>query len=113
MSHAIRITYILAATGLGNAATVNHLDHGPAYITTVAGLAALLLITAVYREARCAEEHHPEHDQAQDTHDPAATQVQAWLHAVTELDAACCEHWWTSLGTSHTPTCPNTRKERR
>ena len=46
-------------------------------------------------------------------HDPAATQVQAWLDAINELDQACCERWWTALATDHDPTCPNqTRKHR-
>ncbi|MFJ5059046.1 hypothetical protein ACIP96_06455 [Streptomyces nigra] len=46
-------------------------------------------------------------------HDPAAAQLQAWADALTELDAACCERWWTSLATDHDPTCPNQQRSTR
>lgn len=32
-------------------------------------------------------------------------------HAADDLDAACCETWWTSLGADHDHTCP-TRQTR-
>lgn len=30
--------------------------------------------------------------------------------ACAELNAACCERWWTSLATDHDPTCPNQQR---
>jgi hypothetical protein len=30
--------------------------------------------------------------------------------ACAELNAACCERWWTSLATDHDPACPNQRR---
>lgn len=68
------------------------------------------------RHRRGNVEHAQEHQDAATEpadHDPAATQVQAALDALNELDTACCERWWTSLATDHDPTCPNqTRKPR-
>ncbi|WP_373429248.1 glycosyltransferase family 4 protein [Streptomyces sp. V4I23] len=29
------------------------------------------------------------------------------FHASSEMNAACCERWWTSLSTDHDPVCPN------
>jgi hypothetical protein len=91
--------------------------------------ALLLLWAAAYTMAcRAIEAHRRVRRRGDDTgaqehqdaaaepagHDPAATQAQAWLDAITELDQACCERWWTSLATDHDPTCPNqTRKEPR
>jgi hypothetical protein len=105
MSRTIRALHGLAAAGQGAAATVSYLNHTPLrtalFIST-----ALLLVAAVHRESTCAEKHHTTPTE-QAHHDPAATQIQAWLHAVTELDNACCERWWTSLATNHDPTCHN------
>ncbi|MGW4733866.1 hypothetical protein ACWEQC_32670 [Streptomyces shenzhenensis] len=110
MSRILRILYILAAAGTGACAAVSHLDHRTHTVTAFLAITALLLATAVHRESVCAEDHHqaaPAPD-----HDPAATDLQAWLHTVTELDNACCERWWTSLATDHDPTCPHhTRKD--
>ncbi|MGW0599938.1 hypothetical protein ACWD11_22680 [Streptomyces sp. NPDC002776] len=115
MSQAIRLLYTATSSGLGTCAVISHLNRGPAHAlyTAACALAAVLLIVAVHRETSCADDHQPtgapeptdEHDEP--AGDPAATQVQAWLHALNDLDAACCERWWTSLATDHDPTCPH------
>lgn len=38
--------------------------------------------------------------------DEAAFLVQA----ITELNGACCDRWWTSAGTDHDPICPNSHR---
>lgn len=50
--------------------------------------ASVLTVISVIREAEIAEERR------------AAA-------GAADLNAACCERWWTSLATDHDPTCRN------
>jgi hypothetical protein len=30
--------------------------------------------------------------------------------AIRDLNDACCERWWTAIGTDHDPDCPNQQR---
>jgi hypothetical protein len=96
-----RACYTLAAT----------LSAGAAYLATlhwlyalpgVIGTAVLLAVADSYRiEARRVRARHERARRAA----LADEQLLPPADARRQLDEACCERWWTSLGRSHDETC--------
>ena len=91
--------YVSTSSGLA-LTTVHEFRHGPWWAAGLFAAAGLVPLVAVVREA-----------------DPRAPVAERRLRGLgagtdddvvrTELDAACCERWWTSCGTEHDAACPH------
>ncbi|MEU4996557.1 hypothetical protein [Streptomyces sp. NPDC021622] len=76
--------------------------NGATWAVLLFAAASAMTVIAVIRETELADEQRA-----------AAVRAErlARLRAhADELNTACCEHWWTALGTDHDPTCPNQRR---
>jgi len=92
--------YLATSAGLAWT-TVLEFRHGPRWAAFLFAAASLVPVIAVVRETLIADllrtavtPRRPEH-----------TDADALVRE--ELDAACCERWWTSLGTDHDQVCPH------
>ncbi|MFI8531767.1 hypothetical protein ACIGMX_16195 [Streptomyces aquilus] len=79
--------------------TVETLDTVPLWTTLTMAAVSITPVLAVIRETVIAELREVAASRATHSVDQAEAAARA------ELDAACCERWWTSLGTDHDPTC--------
>jgi hypothetical protein len=80
--------------------TVLEFRHGPWWAACLFGAASLVPLVAAVRES-----------------EPGTPAAEGGLRGVEcaadedvvriELDAACCERWWTSCGTDHDSACPH------
>jgi len=92
--------YLATSAGLAWTAVLEF-RHGPRWAAFLFAAASLVPVIAVVRETLIADllrtavtPRRPEH-----------TDADALVRE--ELDAACCERWWTSLGTDHDQVCPH------
>lgn len=88
-------------------------NHALGY-ATVFFTGALVAGIAAWREHDRADADRIEAVQAETFARALALQDEAATEdAVTlALDEACCERWWTAIGTDHDPACPNQRRRR-
>ncbi|MEU3841403.1 hypothetical protein AB0E88_15395 [Streptomyces sp. NPDC028635] len=94
-ARALCALYVVTSAGLAWTAVLEF-GHGPAWVGCLFSAASLVPLIAVVRET--------ERPGTGATTTPAAPDAtEALVRA--ELGAACCERWWTSLGTSHDATC--------
>ena len=86
---------------------------GSAWTVPLFVAASIVPVVAVVREAVLAEERHTVAvlRRQGEPRDKRRDDLCAAI-ACAELDAACCERWWTSLATDHDPACPNQRRSR-
>ncbi|MFR0355330.1 hypothetical protein [Streptomyces sediminimaris] len=90
------------ATGGGLAwTTVLEFLHGPRWAAFLFAAASLVPVIAVVRETLVRDLRAA----AAGSRRPARTAADEVVHA--ELEGACCERWWTSLGIHHDSTCPH------
>lgn len=88
------------ATSAGLAWTaVLEVRYGPVWAACLFAAASLVPIIAVVRETVIGEQRRIILELARRGGDAAEAIVRA------ELDSACCERWWTSLGSEHDVTC--------
>ncbi|MFI7413732.1 hypothetical protein ACIBU0_34250 [Streptomyces sp. NPDC049627] len=104
MNHYSRLLCALyIATSAGLAWTsVLEVRYGPAWAACLFAAAGLVPLIAVVRETVIGEQRRWLLEmvaQAGRGGDAAEAIVRA------ELDSACCERWWTSLGSQHDVTC--------
>lgn len=92
--------YLATSGGLAST-TVLTFAHGPRWAAFLFAAASLVPVIAVVREtlirdlrAACTGPRRPARSAADDI-------------VREELYAACCERWWTSLGTDHDAGCPH------
>lgn len=90
------------ATSCGLAlAAVQELRHGPWWAAALCAAASVVPVVAVVRETVIEDLLR------------AGARREGRVFRVTgdivraSLDAACCERWWTSLGTAHDAACPH------
>jgi len=81
--------------------TVLEFHHGPRWAAFLFAAASLVPVIAVVRETLIRDLLNS----AAGPRRPARTAADEIVHG--ELNAACCERWWTSLGTDHDMTCPH------
>ncbi|MDN3027352.1 hypothetical protein [Streptomyces sp. S.PB5] len=102
MNHLQRLLctlYVATSAGL-TWTTVLEYRHGPLWAACLFGAASLVPVIALARES----EPRPR---------PAVGELWGVECAAEEdvvrieLDAACCERWWTSCGTDHDSSCPH------
>ncbi|RII16955.1 hypothetical protein DSC45_14425 [Streptomyces sp. YIM 130001] len=100
---------------------VQYVLYGPWPIAVLFGLASLAPIDAAVRETERTERPAGTHTHAKPVRpgDRSKAPLPRRLHpadtasvdrTVTELNTACCERWWTALGTDHDPTCRNQQR---
>jgi len=95
--------YVATSAGLSWTAVLQY-RHGPVWAVYLCAAASLVPVIAVVREAEWHEltkAGHAGSVTGLDLAEAADDVVQA------ELDAACCERWWTSCGTDHDTRCPH------
>lgn len=92
---------LYVSTGAGLAWTaVLQFRHGPMWAACLLAAASLVPVIAVVREAELRE--------AVPRPGLRGVELGADEDVVrAELDAACCERWWTSCGTDHDSACPH------
>lgn len=94
--------YLTTSSGLAWT-TVFEFRYGPVWAAFLFAAASLIPVIAIVREAVICEQHQALGElngRAAGQGDRADAIVRA------ELDAACCERWWTSFGADHDTTCP-------
>jgi hypothetical protein len=100
--------YLVTSTQLAWTAVLE-LRFGPLWAAALFGAASLVQVIAVVRETVLADERRTAGRRAAGRTVPARRADDAVVRA--ELDAACCERWWTSCGTDHDTGCA--RRARR
>ncbi|EGX55352.1 hypothetical protein SZN_33361 [Streptomyces zinciresistens K42] len=104
MNRSSRLLCLLhAATSAGLAwVSVLQLRHGPLWAASLFAAAGLVPVIAVVRETVIGEQRRLIVElvtRSVRRGDATDAIVRA------ELDSACCERWWTSLGRAHEATC--------
>ncbi|MHC3467092.1 hypothetical protein ACYF6T_00085 [Streptomyces sp. 7R007] len=90
--------YLATSAGLAWT-TIVEFRHGPAWAGFLFAAASVVPVIAVVRETLI-------DDLLRAAAEPPRSGGRAADTIVREqLDAACCERWWTSLGTDHDTTC--------
>ncbi|MGV9889403.1 hypothetical protein [Streptomyces sp. NPDC003395] len=95
-ARALCALYVTTSAGLAWTAVLEF-GHGPAWAACLFSAASLVPLIALVRET---ERPRPGRTTAPA---PRTDGTDALVRA--ELRAACCERWWTSLGTAHDTTC--------
>lgn len=101
MNHLQRLLgalYVTTSAGLA-LTTVLEFRHGPWWAAGLFAVASLVPLVAAVRESEArASAAGPRLRGVETGADDDVVRA--------ELDAACCEPWWTSCGTEHDVTCP-------
>ncbi|GAA4789614.1 hypothetical protein [Streptomyces ziwulingensis] len=90
---------------------VQEYRYGPLWAAVVFAAASLVPVLAVVRETvldderRASPHPHPHPHPAHGASREARVAGTAEAVVRVELDAACCERWWTTLGTGHDTSC--------
>ncbi|MBC9729329.1 hypothetical protein [Streptomyces sp. TRM68367] len=106
-SHLLRALYVATSTGLAWTAVLQY-RYGPLWAACLFGAASLVQVAGVVRETVIQDQRRavPElSTRAAGRRGRGEGLADRIVRA--ELDAACCERWWTSLGTDHDATCPH------
>ncbi|MGW1725683.1 hypothetical protein ACWCQK_22440 [Streptomyces sp. NPDC002306] len=104
-SRLLCVLYLVTSAGLAATAVVAF-RYGSAWAGCLFVAASLVQVIAVLRESVLCD-HRRAVERLRRAHPaPAAHRGTALDVAVrSQLDAACCERWWTSLGTDHDSAC--------
>ncbi|MFJ3669447.1 hypothetical protein ACIPSE_23630 [Streptomyces sp. NPDC090106] len=103
----LSVLYVSTSAGLAWTAVLEYRD-GPVWAACLFAAAALVPVIAVVREAEWRERAAlwPVHPAGPALVGPALVGVAEDV-VRAELEAACCERWWTSCGTDHDSGCPH------
>lgn len=97
-SRLLCVLYVATSAGLAWT-TVLEVRYGPLWAAFLFAAAGLVPIIAVVRETVIGEQRQLLLELLRRGNDAAESIVRA------EIDSACCERWWTSLGSEHDVTC--------
>ncbi|MEJ8672449.1 MULTISPECIES: hypothetical protein [unclassified Streptomyces] len=100
-SRLLCVLYIATSAGLAWT-SVLEIRYGPAWAACLFAAASLVPVIAVVRETVIGEQRRWLLELAARA-GRAGDAAEAIVRA--ELDSACCERWWTSLGSEHEVTC--------
>jgi heme exporter protein D len=100
-SRLLCVLYVATSAGLICTAAIAF-GHGPVWVACLLVVAGVVPLIAVMRESVIGEQRRRLADEARRKDRGSA--VVEWI-VQGELDAACCERWWTSLGRDHDPVC--------
>lgn len=98
--------YLATTTGLVWTAALALRD-GPTWAACLFAAASLVPVIAVVRECVICDQRQTLAElrrSAAAADGPGARAADAIVRA--EVEAACCERWWTSCGTDHDSACP-------
>ncbi|MFK0125835.1 hypothetical protein ACWEQW_04760 [Streptomyces nigra] len=100
-SRLLCLLYLATSAGLAWI-TMLEIRYGPVWAACLFAAASLVPVIAVVRETVIGEQDQ----QLRELTARAGRGGEAAEAIVrAELDAACCERWWTSLGSEHDLTC--------
>ncbi|MEU6547847.1 hypothetical protein [Streptomyces sp. NPDC046859] len=107
-SRLLCLLYLATSAGLAWV-TVLEIRYGPVWAACLFAAASLVPVIAVVRETVIGEQ-----DQLLRESAAPAGRIGDAAEAIVraELDAACCERWWTSLGSEHDLTCRHRMPDR-
>ena len=92
--------YLVTTGGLASTAVLDF-AHGPLWVAFLFAAASVVPVIAVVRETLIRDLV------AEGTGSRRPVRSAADQIVREELYAACCERWWTSLGTDHDAGCPH------
>ncbi|KAB2971176.1 hypothetical protein F8R89_03405 [Streptomyces sp. SS1-1] len=102
-SRLLCLLYLATSAGLAWV-TVLEIRYGPVWAACLFAAASLVPVIAVVRETVIGEQDQLLRESAAPAaRSGGACAAEAIVRA--ELEAACCERWWTSLGSEHDLTC--------
>ncbi|MER8007945.1 hypothetical protein [Streptomyces sp. NPDC094149] len=93
--------YLATSGGLTCTTALEYRGGGPLWAVFLCAAAAVVPLIAVVRETLIGELRTA----GAGRHRPARSAADDIVRE--NLDAACCERWWTSLGTAHDAVCPH------
>ncbi|MFF4835891.1 hypothetical protein [Streptomyces sp. NPDC001315] len=97
--------YLATSAGLAWAAALEF-RYGSAWAGCLFAAASLVPVIAVLRESvLCDHRRAVARLRRLNAAPPAHVGTALDVAVRTQLDAACCERWWTSLGTDHDSAC--------
>ncbi|MGW0912641.1 hypothetical protein ACWD1Z_12955 [Streptomyces sp. NPDC002784] len=108
-SRLLAALYIATSSGLAWTAVLEY-QYGPMWAACLFAAASIVPLIGVVRESVIGDQHRALAQWARRAvSDPfTGPDEDAAEHIVrAELDGACCERWWTSLGSDHDRTCPH------
>ncbi|MGW3690133.1 hypothetical protein [Streptomyces sp. NPDC005125] len=92
--------------------TVQQARYGAQWATFMFAAASVMPVVAIVREFDLADERRAVaglgFERRESALRPPPPDVDPLMR--TEIPLACCERWWTALGTDHDPTCPQQRR---
>lgn len=101
-SRLLCLLYVATSGGLAWT-SILEVRYGPMWAACLFAAASLVPVIAVVRETVIGEQRRILLDLIARASRSGGDAAEAIVRA--ELDSACCERWWTSLGTEHEMTC--------
>ncbi|WAZ25996.1 hypothetical protein STRCI_007533 [Streptomyces cinnabarinus] len=103
--------YIATSAGLAWTAVLEYW-YGPMWAACLFAAASIVPVIGVVRESVIGDQRRALADRARRAAVPGPSGAGPDLDAAedivrAELDGACCERWWTSLGCDHDRGCPH------
>ncbi|MEV0174611.1 hypothetical protein AB0I00_26270 [Streptomyces sp. NPDC050803] len=101
--------YIATSAGLAWTAVLEY-EYGPMWAACLFAAASIVPVIGVVRESVIGDQRQALaewEDRVERARRAATGDANAEDIVRAELDAACCERWWTSLGSDHDVTCPH------
>ncbi len=105
-SRLLCVLYVATSAGLAWTSVLEY-RYGPMWAACLFAAASLVPVIAVVRETVIWDLRRLLLRYAASLEQGCCAPSAADLLVREELDAACCERWWTSLGRDHDTTCPH------
>ncbi|MFF7333857.1 hypothetical protein [Streptomyces sp. NPDC008150] len=104
-SRLLCVLYVATSAGLAWTAVLE-LRYGPVWAAGLFAAGSIVPVVAVVRETVLGDQRRTIAELRARRPVPAVREdARAEAVVRAELDAACCERWWTSFGTDHDATC--------
>lgn len=104
-SRLLCVLYVATSAGLAWTAVLE-LRYGPVWAAGLFAAGSIVPVVAVVRETVLGDQRRTIAELRARRSVPAVREdARAEAVVRAELDAACCERWWTSFGTDHDATC--------
>ncbi|MDN0197855.1 hypothetical protein [Streptomyces sp. S.PNR 29] len=103
-SRLLCVLYLSTSTGLAWIAVLEY-RYGPWWAACLFGAASLVPVVAAARETVIRDQRRVVVRLSERVARARGHAGVADVIVSAELGAACCERWWTSLGTDHDATC--------
>ncbi|WP_328875903.1 hypothetical protein OHT76_40715 [Streptomyces sp. NBC_00287] len=106
-SRLLAALYGATSAGLAWTAVLEY-RYGPMWAACLFAAASIVPVIGVVRESVICDQRRALAGWARRAAAPSGPETDAAEDIVrAELDGACCERWWTSLGSDHDRRCPH------